>query len=131
MAFFLSFIRHIEIKIMNKLQKKILKADEYLKDYNTISDVLDDKDIREMISTMATIIKDQSGKNKNEQNMNELRGMPKDIDLLISSAKQVRNGFENSKDLEKRISNMSEIIDRVEPQYQALVSKKIKINQAI
>jgi hypothetical protein len=131
MAFFLSFIRHIEIKIMNKLQKKILKADEYLKDYNTISDVLDDKDIRELISTMATIIKDQSGQSKNDQNMNELRSMPKDIDLLISSAKQVRNGFENSKDLEKRISNMSEIIDRVEPQYQALVSKKIKINQAI
>lgn len=55
-----------------------------------------------------------------DQNMNELRNLPADIDLLISAAKQtIRCGI-NEK-LPRRIDNLAKIVDRVEKQYKQIM----------
>lgn len=57
--------------------------------------------------------------------MNELRRMPKDIDVLISAARQTVTAF-NSKneDTARRVSNLESVLTRVTPQYQELASVK-------
>ena len=55
------------------------------------------------------------------QNDNERRGLPADIDLLITAAQQVAYGYENGcNSLAERIEHLSKVCDRVEPQYRRI-----------
>jgi hypothetical protein len=53
-------------------------------------------------------------------NMNELRGLPKDIDLLIQSATTLISHAKKGKDLGGRIDNLEKCKDRVNEQYVAM-----------
>ena len=58
-----------------------------------------------------------------DKNMNEDKGLHKDLDLLITAVRQVVRGHNEGKlDSERRIRNLSKMEGRVEPQYKAIMN---------
>jgi hypothetical protein len=64
--------------------------------------------------------------NSKDLNMNELRGMPKDIDLLISVSKSLIEGNKNGIDLTSRYKTLESLVKKVDVQYQELLKSEIK-----
>ncbi len=59
------------------------------------------------------------------KNMNETKGLPKDIDLLISVARSVILSHRNENTgMERRINALESILNRVEPEYHEIMGDK-------
>lgn len=65
-------------------------------------------------------------KNSKDLNMNELRGMPKDLDLLISVSKSLVKGNKDGIDLTSRYKTLESLVKKVDSQYQELLKSEIK-----
>ncbi len=58
------------------------------------------------------------------QNFNQIRGLPRDMDLLISAANAVSRARVNGKDMERRLNHLERINTRVNKQYRAMLETK-------
>lgn len=59
------------------------------------------------------------------KNMNELRGLPKDLDLLLSTAKSIVLNFEEGNDLTSRIKLLDNLSQSVCQEYTEILKKEI------
>tara|TARA_R110000803_G_scaffold210685_2_gene283181 strand:- start:4475 stop:4657 length:183 start_codon:yes stop_codon:yes gene_type:complete len=57
-----------------------------------------------------------------DKNDNEMRGLPADIDVLITAAKQVVRGHNCDINIDKRIMNLEAIVNRVDDQYKEIIN---------
>ena len=58
------------------------------------------------------------------KNFNEARGLPKDMDLLISDVSAVLRARTNGKDMERRLDHLDKIKERVDKQYRSILETK-------
>ena len=62
-----------------------------------------------------------------DKNMNELRGMPKDIDLLINTTKSLVKKYNEGGDISERMVLIERLVGKVSSQYLKLLDQNVNL----